>query len=64
MMHKLSDGAVLNLCEVIDMDRTGKTYDTKVSPDILVKTNWTRFNQADDRAIQAAIRWISARKKP
>jgi len=59
----LSDGAVLNLCEVIDADRTGKTYDTKIPPDLIVETNWIHFNHPDDLAIQAAIRWIKTRKK-
>ena len=58
-LHALSDGAMINLCGVIDADRTGRTYDSKIPPDKLVETNWARFNQKDDSGILAAIKWIA-----
>lgn len=62
MAHKMSDGAILNLCQVLDVDRTGKTYDSSIPPDLFVSTNWPRFNQPDDRAIVEAIRWLEKRR--
>lgn len=58
----LSDGAIINLCVAADMDRTGKRYDAKISPDVEVKTDWSRFGAGDDPVIVAAANSIDERR--
>jgi C-terminal processing protease CtpA/Prc len=40
--HRLSDGAILNLTEVMDADRTGRAYDGPIPPDQPVVDNLGR----------------------
>ena len=55
----LSDGAVINLCEAVEADRTGKKYGEPISPDQLVKNSWAMFGLPQDPVIEAAKRWIN-----
>ncbi len=59
---KLSDGAILNLTTAIEADRTGKTYDSKIPPDIEVKANWELYGTDRDPAIRAAAKWLRRQK--
>ena len=59
-MIKLSDGAAINLCVAVDSDRTGKTYDSPIPPDIEVKTDWSLWGTDEDPVIQAAMKRILA----
>lgn len=55
---KLSDGAVLNLTTIVDADRTGKIYDSRIMPDAEVKTNWSSYGTEDDAVLRVALEWI------
>ncbi|HZS47210.1 MAG TPA: S41 family peptidase [Blastocatellia bacterium] len=59
----LSDGAMLNLTVSIDADRTGKTYDSKIPPDIQVKTDWSLYGTDKDTAVEAAVKWIRSQSR-
>lgn len=55
----LSDGATINLTVALDADRTGKEYDTKISPDVAIKSDWSKLGRDDDPDVRAAIRWLA-----
>lgn len=57
--HQLSDGAILNLTEVKDADRTGRAYDSPVPPDQPVVDNLGRGGSKDP-VLDAATEWLSA----
>lgn len=59
--NKLSDGAVINLCEAVEADRTGKRYGEKMHPDIAVKSDWSLFGTPRDPVILEAIKSIERR---
>ena len=50
---RLRDGAVVNLTNAVDVDRTGKRYGVPVIPDV----------QSNQAALDAA-RWLNAHKEP
>ncbi|MEV5357161.1 hypothetical protein [Streptomyces sp. NPDC052693] len=56
--HRLSDGAILNLTEVKDADRTGRTYDSPIPPDQPVADNPGRRG-GEDPVASAAVTWLS-----
>ncbi|MFI8166039.1 hypothetical protein ACIGAN_06725 [Streptomyces sp. NPDC085931] len=56
--HRLSDGAILNLTEVKDADRTGRTYDSPIPPDQPVVDNPGRRG-GEDPVVSAAVTWLS-----
>ncbi|SDL42814.1 S41 family peptidase [Streptomyces indicus] len=57
--HRLSDGAVLNLTQAKDADRTGRTYDSPIPPDEEVVDNPGRSSKGDP-VLEAATAWLSA----
>ncbi|MEU0171635.1 S41 family peptidase [Streptomyces iakyrus] len=56
--HRLSDGAILNLTEVKDADRTGRAYDSPIPPDQPVVDNLGRGGSKDP-VLDAATQWLS-----
>lgn len=56
--HRLSDGAILNLTEVMDADRTGRAYDSAIPPDQPVVDNLGR-GRSEDPVLDAATEWLS-----
>ncbi|WP_079151198.1 S41 family peptidase [Streptomyces sparsogenes] len=56
--HRLSDGAALVLTEMMEADRTGRTYDGPIPPDeeFLVEPKDIGTNR--DRALAAATLWL------
>ncbi|MGW9498751.1 S41 family peptidase [Streptomyces prasinus] len=56
--HRLSDGAILNLTEVMDADRTGRAYDSAIPPDQPVVDNLGR-GESKDPVLDAATEWLS-----
>ncbi|WP_239085942.1 S41 family peptidase [Streptomyces parvus] len=54
--HRLSDGAMLNLTEVMDADRTGRAYDSPIPPDEEVVDNLGRGGSRDP-VLDAATEW-------
>ena len=59
--YPMSDGAMLVLCTCLEADRTGKTYDSAIPPDVAVKQDWTRYRSAGDPTIAAAKNWIRSK---
>lgn len=59
--HRLADGAELYLTEAIGVDRTGRTYETRIRPDRPVATDWARYGTPADPVLAAATRWLGAR---
>ena len=59
--YPLCDGAMLVLCTCLEADRTGKTYDSAIPPDVAVKQDWTRYRSAGDPTIAAAKNWIRSK---
>ncbi|GAA3815984.1 S41 family peptidase [Streptomyces phyllanthi] len=57
--HRLSDGAVLNLTEAKDADRTGRTYDARIPPDEEVFTERRTVGTSRDRVLEAAKSWLA-----
>lgn len=58
----LSDGAIINLCEAVDADRTGKKYGVPIEPNIRIDPKWALYLSEEDPAIIAAKRWIEGKK--
>jgi carboxyl-terminal processing protease len=56
--HRLSDGAVLNLTEVKNADRTGRTHDAPISPDEEIPTIKLRGGAHADQVLEAAKNWL------
>jgi C-terminal processing protease CtpA/Prc len=56
--HRLSDGAILNLTEVMDADRTGRAYDSPIPPDQPVVDNPGR-GESRDPVLETATQWLS-----
>jgi C-terminal processing protease CtpA/Prc len=56
--HRLSDGAILNLTEFKDADRTGRAYDSPIPPDQPVVDNLGRGGSKDP-VLDAATEWLS-----
>jgi carboxyl-terminal processing protease len=59
--HRLSDGAELYLTQGVGVDRTGRTYQTRIRPDQPVAPDWTRYGTPTDPVIQAATSWLDTR---
>ncbi|MFY9345919.1 MAG: S41 family peptidase [Planctomycetota bacterium] len=57
------DGALLVVTIMLYVDRTGRTYDGSIAPDVPVATDWTKFGAADDPVIVAAKRWLAEQPK-
>lgn len=57
---RLSDGAILNLTTSLDADRTGKSYDTKIPPDVEIKSIWALYGTDNDPVIKAAMEWLKS----
>ncbi|MEU2271439.1 S41 family peptidase [Streptomyces olindensis] len=57
--HRLSDGAVLNLTEVMGADRTGRTYDAPIPPDEELLTARRTVGTSQDRVLAAAKNWLA-----
>ncbi len=53
----LSDGALLVVTEAVDADRTGRTYDSPITPDQPVPMNMFQTS-ATDQVVQAATAWL------
>ena len=56
--YPMSDGAMLVLCTCLEADRTGKTYDSAIPPDVAVKLDWKQYRSAGDPTVAAAKQWI------
>nr|WP_308801701.1 S41 family peptidase [Streptomyces polyasparticus] len=56
--HHLSDGALLNLTEFEDADRTGRAYDGPIPPDQVVVHHLGRARKSDP-VLDAATEWLS-----
>ncbi|PNG16881.1 S41 family peptidase [Streptomyces cahuitamycinicus] len=56
--HRLPDGAILNLTEWKDADRTGRAYDSPIPPDQPVVDNLGRGGSKDP-VLDAATQWLS-----
>ncbi|WP_329324602.1 S41 family peptidase [Streptomyces luteogriseus] len=56
--HRLSDGAILNLTEVMDADRTGRAYDSPIPPDEVVVDALGR-GRSGKTVLGAATEWLS-----
>lgn len=54
----LSDGTVINLCEAVEADRTGKKYGVPIRPEIFVRTSWAKYGTDEDPVVLAAKKWI------
>jgi carboxyl-terminal processing protease len=59
--HRLTDGAELHLTEAVGVDRTGRSYHTRIKPDQPIATDWTRYGSPADPVLQAAIAWLELR---
>jgi carboxyl-terminal processing protease len=59
--HRLSDGAELHLTEAVGIDRTGRSYHTRIKPDQPIATDWTRYGSPADPVLQAAVAWLDMR---
>lgn len=59
--YRLPDGAELYLTGGIGVDRTGRTYETRIRPDQPVATDWTRYSTRADPVLEAATAWLGAR---
>lgn len=55
---QLSDGAVLNLCESIEADRTHRRYPGGIEPDENIPEPKELPSESDDAALTAAKRWL------
>ena len=60
--YRLSDGAILNLTDAQDADRTGHVYpDAPIPPDKIVTTGaLTQFGDPADPVVQAAESWLTS----
>ncbi|WP_415949709.1 S41 family peptidase [Streptomyces sp. KLOTTS4A1] len=58
VVHRLSDGALLNLTEAKMVDRTGRAYDSPIAPDEVVVDNRGRSIKQDP-VLEAATAWLS-----
>jgi carboxyl-terminal processing protease len=58
---RLPDGAELYLTMGIGVDRTGRTYETRIRPDQPVATDWSRYGTPADPVLKAATAWLDAR---
>lgn len=56
--HRLSDGAMLILTEVESADRTGRTYNTAISPDEEIGVGPRPVGDRGDGALEAARGWL------
>src|SRR6266511_1715834 len=54
----LSDGSFLGVSGAYAMDRTGHTYDSPITPDEVVSTDWTLFGSDRDPVILTARDWL------
>ncbi|WTT98070.1 S41 family peptidase [Streptomyces sp. NBC_00076] len=57
--HRLSDGAILNLTEVKDADRSGRTYEAPIPPDEEIVSARRPGRAGRDRALEAAGSWLA-----
>jgi C-terminal processing protease CtpA/Prc len=55
---ELSDGVMLVVSPAIAYDRTGKTYEGAITPDVPSITDWAKFGTEADPVIQAASSWL------
>jgi carboxyl-terminal processing protease len=60
-LHRLSDGAELYLTGAVGVDRTGRSYHTRIKPDQPVLSDWIRYGSPADPVLQAAITWLEMR---
>ena len=56
----LADGAILQLTQSFDADRSGFEYQTRIPPDQPMPIDWAHLATADDPVIVAAGTWIRA----
>lgn len=56
--QRLSDGALIVLTTAFGVDRLGQVYDSSLSPDYFIRTDWTQLGTANDPVLQAAIQWL------
>lgn len=54
----LADGAILQLTQSFDADRSGLEYQTRIPPDQPMPIDWAHLATADDPVIIAAGTWI------
>ncbi len=57
--HRMPDGAILNLTEVKDADRTGRTYDAPIPPDEEILDDHRGRGTSRDRILVAATDWLT-----
>lgn len=56
----LADGAMLQLTEAFDADRTGVEHRSRIAPDEAMPVDWARLGSPDDPMIIAAGTWLRA----
>jgi carboxyl-terminal processing protease len=56
----LSDGSSVFVSGADSYDRDGKIYNSSISPDVTVATNWSQFGTAQDPVINAATGWLQS----
>ena len=54
----LSDGSKLLVSGANSFDRNGTVYNGSIAPDVLVKTDWSKFGTEQDPVVQAAMDWL------
>jgi C-terminal processing protease CtpA/Prc len=57
--YLLFDGALVALAEVAMTDRTGATHMDGVTPDELIRTDWTSYGTDADPVLAQATDWLS-----
>ena len=56
--YALVDGAMLQLTEAFDADRTGFEYHSRIAPDQPMPIDWARLGAPDDPMVVAAGTWL------
>lgn len=54
----LSDGSQLFVSGANSFDRNGTIYNNPIHPDVLVKTDWSKFGTEQDPVVQEARDWL------
>lgn len=56
----LSDGSKLLVSGAYSYDRNGTIYNSPITPDMLVATDWSKFGTEQDPVILAAMEWLQS----
>ncbi len=54
----LSDGAFLSVSGAFASDRTGRVYNGSITPDEVVRIDWTQVGTEQDQVLRAALEWL------